>query len=130
MAEEKQEHPVRKLIVTGQEQLATLGNGSTLYEVYATDEHGQAVEQPLRAFMELDQGEVRDYEVRPYDHEDYGRTFTLIPKQRESRSKKLAKEVKELRERLTELENSFDERVKALTQEMIEAHIKFGDKPF
>lgn len=113
---------VRKLIVTGQKDLATLANGSILYEVTATDADGEVIDLPFRAFAELTIGEVAEYQVQPYDHPDpkYGRTYTLIPKERESRTKQLTKKVRELEERLNDIENSLDARIAAIVQQEIQ----------
>lgn len=122
---------VRKLIVTSQKDLATLGNGSILYEAFVTDEHGQVIDQPFRCFAELPIGQVAEYEVRPYDSEEYGRTFTLIPKERESRTKQLQKKVKELEGQINGIENGLDERIRKLVAEEIERNEKYGGKaPF
>ena len=115
------EFPTRKLIVTGQKLLATLKSGSSLYECYATDEHGKPVEQPFRSFVEIEPGKVADYEVRPYDDKERGlRTFTLIPKERESRTAKLVKQVQALEERLNDLENSLETRIATVVAEQMD----------
>lgn len=112
------EFPVRKLIVTGQTLLATLKSGSALYECFATDEHGKPVEQPFRSFVEIEPGKVADYEVRPYDDKERGiRTFTLIPKERESRTARLVKQVQALEERVNDLENTLDARIASIVAE-------------
>lgn len=116
-----EEFPERKLIVTGQKLLATLKSGSSLYECFATDEHGKPVDLPLRSFVEIEPGKVEDYEVRPYDDKERGiRTFTLIPKERESRTAKLVKEVKLLEERLNDLENGLDARIASIVAEQMD----------
>lgn len=115
------EFPVRKLIVTGQTLLATLKSGSSLYECFATDEHGKVVDQPFRSFVEIEPGKVADYEVRPYDDKERGiRTFTLIPKERESRTAKLVKQVQALEERINDLENTLDSRVASIVEEHLD----------
>lgn len=120
------EFPIRKLIVTGQRDLATLDNGSILYEVFVTDEHGQVIDQPFRAFMELPRGDVAEYEVRPHDSAEWGRTFTLLPKERESRTKQLTRQVSAMEKRINELENSLDARVRRIVGEELERDEKYG----
>jgi hypothetical protein len=120
------EFPIRKLIVTGQRDIATLRNGSILYEVFVTDEHGQAIDQPFRAFMELPRGEVQEYEVRPHDSQEWGRTFTLLPKERESRTKQLTRQVAALERQMNDLENSLDSRVRRIIGEELERDEKYG----
>lgn len=131
MSQDEATFPVRKLIVTGQRDLATLANGSILYEVFCTDEHGARIDQPFRAFMELPHNQVAEYEVRPHDSEDWGRTFTLLPKERESRTKQLTRQMQALEKRVTELENTQDSNVRAIVNDEIEKIEKYGQKaPF
>lgn len=78
----------RILIVTGQKPIAQVktssGGDSTLYEVYATDEHGETIEEPLRTFAELEEGVPIEYEINVYNHHQYGTTYTLVPPKRNS----------------------------------------------
>ncbi len=78
----------RVLIVTGQKPIAQIGQksggSSTLYEVYATDEHGNTIEEPLRTFAELEEGVAIEYEISRYNHPQYGTTYTLNPPKRNS----------------------------------------------
>lgn len=73
----------RTLVVTGQKPIATVGNHSggqsTLYEVYATTPEGEPVEEPLRAFTELEEGVAIEYSVERYNHPQYGTSYTLTP---------------------------------------------------
>jgi hypothetical protein len=118
------EAEVRKLRAVEQSELATLPNGSVLYEVKVTNEHGEVIDLPFRSFAELTLNELAEYEVRPYDHKDFGRTFTLIPKHRESRTTKLIKRVDELEAQVNQLENSLDARIQKIAGEMIDR--RFG----
>lgn len=78
----------RVLIVTGQKPIAQVpqksGGSSTLYEVYATDANGETIEEPLRTFVELEEGAPVEYEVSRYNHPQYGTSYTLTPPKRES----------------------------------------------
>jgi hypothetical protein len=78
----------RVLIVTGQKPMAQIpqnsGGTSTLYEVYATTETGETVEEPLRTFAELEEGVAIEYEISRYNHPQYGTSYTLIPPKRNS----------------------------------------------
>jgi hypothetical protein len=78
----------RKLICTGSRVISTkkLPNGGeqTLYEVFATDEDGTVIEEPLRAFTELEEGIAIEYDVSSYHHERFGTSYTLTPPPRQS----------------------------------------------
>lgn len=78
----------RVLIVTGQKPMAQIpqnsGGTSTLYEVYATDEHGNTIEEPLRTFAELEEGVAIEYDITRYNHPQYGTSYTLTPPKRNS----------------------------------------------
>lgn len=124
------ESNIRKLIVTEQKALATLNNGSVLYETFVTDEQGEKVDLPFRAFVELEVGVVTAFEVRPHDTEKFGRTFTLLPQERESRTKQLARKVEELSHRVTEMENTMEERVKELVAAEYQRLRDAEDVPF
>lgn len=85
------------LIVTGQKPIATVstnsGGQSTLYEVYATTAEGELVEEPLRAFTELEEGVPIEYSVERYNHPKYGTSYTLTPPPRNT-----ARRVRQLEE--------------------------------
>lgn len=50
----------------------------TIYEIAALDAEGNPVEQDLRSFDEFPlDGELREFEVTPYDHPKHGRSYTL-----------------------------------------------------
>lgn len=78
----------RKLIITGQKPITKIkmknGGETTLFEVFATDENGGFIEESLRAFTELEIGQVLEYEIQPYNHPRYGMSYTLIPPKRET----------------------------------------------
>lgn len=78
----------RKLIVTGQKPITNIklknGGTTTLFEVFATDEHGGFIEESLRSFTELDVGQCLEYEIQSYNHPRYGMSYTLIPPKRET----------------------------------------------
>lgn len=92
----------RKLIVTGQKPITTVktnaGGTSTLYEVYATDEHGEIVEEPLRSFAELEEDICLEYGIERYDHPQYGTSYTLTPPRRNT-----AKRLREAEELLAQV---------------------------
>lgn len=106
----------RKLTVTFQKQLATWqndkGEDTAIYEVQAVNEQGGVVEQKLRTFQEdLPQGELIEFDIEPYDHEKYGRSYTLkMPSQ--GRASK--KDISEMRKQITDLGG----RVSALESEL------------
>jgi hypothetical protein len=87
----------RKLIVTGQKPITKIklknGGEATLFEVFATDEHGGFIEESLRSFTELDVGQCLEYEIEPYNHRRYGMSYTLVPPKRET-----ARRLRELEE--------------------------------
>jgi hypothetical protein len=89
----------RTLIVTGQKPITQVktqsGGDSTLYEVYATDTEGNPIEEPLRAFTELEEGVPVEYDVSRYDHPRYGTSFTLTPPKSQTR-----KRLRELEEQM------------------------------
>lgn len=89
----------RKLIVTGQKPITNIklnnGGTTTLYEVFATTPEGGYVEEPLRAFQELDVGQCLDYEIEVYNHPRYGTSYTLTPPKKET-----ARRLREMEERL------------------------------
>jgi hypothetical protein len=114
------EHPVQRLTILRQERLAQLPNGSILYEVEVKDEDGVVLSGPFRSFVELEPGETLDFEVRPFERPGYERTFTLLPQGRESRTKRLQMQVEALTERVNELENTFEARVRGLIEEVSE----------
>ena len=92
----------RKLIVTGQKPITNIklknGGTTTLFEVFATDEHGGFIEESLRSFTELDVGQTLEYEIQPYNHPRYGMSYTLIPPKRET-----AKRLREMEEAMEAL---------------------------
>lgn len=87
----------RKLKVTGQKPITNLklrnGGSTTLYEVFAVTEDGGFVEESLRAFQELDQGQVIEFEIEPYNHPIHGMSYTLYPPKPE-----FARRVREMEE--------------------------------
>lgn len=71
-----------KLTIVSQRELSTFknkkGEETVIYEVEAVDEQGKPVDKPLRTFHEaLPTGELIEFDVDIYDHEDFGRTYTL-----------------------------------------------------
>lgn len=104
----------RTLTVTEQNVLANLDEGKVLYEVKAIDSDEKEVDQPLRAFLELSLGEAVEYEVVPYDHPEHGRSYTLVPPKRESRSRLLEKRVVAIEERL----DSMDKKLAGLVNDL------------
>lgn len=105
----------RKLTITDQEQLATFkkdGEDQVIYKIRAVSESGEVVEQDLRTFeRDLPKGELIEFEVVPYDHEKYGRSYTLKSPSKGRASKK---DISEMQAQLTKLAD----RVKALEDEV------------
>lgn len=97
----------RKLTITGQEVLTTFtdkkGKAGTIYKVTAVSETGEIVDQELRTFdSDLPQGQLLEFEVTPYDHETYGRSYTIKLAHKGRASKK---DIQELREQMEGLAN-------------------------
>lgn len=90
-------HRKRRLIVTGQKPITKMklrnGGEATIYEVFAKTEGGEYVEEALRAFDELDEGQLIDYTIEPYNHPVHGMSYTLQPPKKE-----FARRVRELEE--------------------------------
>lgn len=81
------------------------GEPYTIYEVHAVGEDGLPVEESLRSFAELPIGELKTYTIQPYDHERYGRSYTLsLPKA----GSRLGPKVDQLRKELDELTKRVD----------------------
>jgi hypothetical protein len=80
-------HRKRKLIVTGQKPITKMklrnGGEATIYEVFAKTEGGDYVEEALRAFDELDVGQLIEYTIEPYNHPQHGMSYTLQPPKKE-----------------------------------------------
>jgi hypothetical protein len=80
-------HRKRKLIVTGQKPITKMklrnGGEATIYEVFAKTEGGEYVEEALRAFDELDVGQLMEYTIEPYNHPMHGMSYTLQPPKKE-----------------------------------------------
>lgn len=99
----------RKLKVTGQKPITNIklrnGGTSTLYEVFAVTEEGGYVEEALRAFQELDVGQVLEYTIEPYNHPLHGMSYTLTPPKKET-----ARRMRELEEQMQALIGWAEER--------------------
>lgn len=117
-------YPERILVPVSCSHIALLPNGSTLYDVACTDEQGNAVDEIFRAFVELELNVAQKFEVRPYNDPHRGTTFTLIPKERESRTAKLVVKVEDLEARLTALENELESKVLSIVDERIDSALK------
>lgn len=80
-------HRKRKLVVTGQKPITKMklrnGGEATIYEVFAKTEAGEYVEEALRAFDELDVGQLLEYTIEPYNHPLHGMSYTLTPPKKE-----------------------------------------------
>lgn len=115
---EAQTKPFKKLLtITGQRELATFkrnNEDATIYEVDAVNEHGKKIDKLLRTFhAEIPQGELLEFEVSEYVHEQYGQTFTLkLP----SKGRASKKDITEMREQLRKLAD----RVGALESQVSE----------
>jgi len=92
----------RILRVTGMKPITNIklanGGTTTLYEVFATTEDGGYVEEALRAFTELDVGQLLEYEIEPYNHKRWGMSYTLYPPKKET-----ARRLRELEEKMKAL---------------------------
>lgn len=99
MSQQQQQSPVRKLTITGCKDVYhgtnNKGNDYTIYEVQATDEHGQVVQQTLKSFEQLDIGLSAEFTVEKYDGGQHGISYT-IKRQRE----KLGPRVEKLEEQV------------------------------
>lgn len=105
----------KKLTITGQEKLASFQKDDeeqVIYKITAVGESGEVVDQQLRTFeRDLPQGELIEFEIAPYDHEKYGRSYTLKSPTKGRASKK---DISEMQAQLTKLAD----RVKALEEEV------------
>lgn len=92
----------RKLIVTGQKPITKMklrnGGEATIYEVFAKTEAGEYVEEALRAFDELDEGQLIEYTIEPYNHPVHGMSYTLQPPKKE-----FARRMREMEEQMDAL---------------------------
>lgn len=92
----------RKLIVTGQKPITKMklrnGGEATIYEVFAKTESGEYVEEALRAFDELDEGQLIEYTIEPYNHPVHGMSYTLQPPKKE-----FARRMREIEEQMDAL---------------------------
>lgn len=105
----------KKMVITDQSELARWTKNAeekVIYEIQAVNENGQAINKKLRTFQpELPQGELIEFEVKEYIHEEHGRTFTLrMP----SKGKASKKEMSELKSQMAALAN----RVGALESQL------------
>lgn len=95
-------HRKRKLIVTGQKPITNMklrnGGMATIYEVFAKTEAGDYVEEALRAFGELDVGQLLEYTIEPYNHPVHGMSYTLTPPKKE-----FARRLREMEEEMSAL---------------------------
>ena len=111
MAEKPQKFKT-KLIVKSQEPVGSFernDNTVTIYGVEAVNEQGQKVDKKLRTFHEeLPIGELTEFEVEPYEHKDFGMTYTLKLITRGRASKKdvadLTRQITDIASRLSALE--------------------------
>lgn len=89
----------RTLRVTGHKPITNIklpnGGTTTLYEVFATTADGGYVEEALRSFTELDEGQLIEYEIEPYNHKRWGMSYTLYPPKKET-----ARRLRELEEKV------------------------------
>jgi hypothetical protein len=81
-------------------QSKTTGGEYAMYDIKALDEGGAPISERLRSFEPMPVGELREYEVHPYDNEQFGRSYTLkLPKA----GSRLGPKVDALREEVDEL---------------------------
>lgn len=113
----------RKLTITGQKELARWtpegkDEETVIYEVAAVNEQGEVLDLPLRTFHpDLEQGTLTEFNVEVYDHEKYGRTYTLkLP----GKGRASKKDISDMRQQLTSLAN----RVGSLEEEVAELRRK------
>lgn len=101
----------------------------TIYEIAALDAEGNPVEQDLRSFDEFPlDGELREFEVTPYDHPKHGRSYTLkLPGGSKSPGARLGPKVDALREQL----EGQQEQIGALNRRVseLEGRLQGGTSP-
>ena len=78
----------------------------TIYEITARNADGVLINEPLRSFTKLDEGEG-EFTVEPYDHAKYGRSYT-VKKPKGGAGSRLGPKVDELRDRLDRMEARLD----------------------
>lgn len=97
------------------------GDEFQIYEITAQKPDGNAINEKLRAFTALPVGQLIDVTVVPYESEQWGRSFTLHPKN--GKSAGTTAQVNELRDLCTELES----RVTELFRRMREVEGRLGE---
>lgn len=79
--QQQQANPVRKLTIVSCKDVYHGTNSKnkpfTIYEIQATDENNQIVQQTLKSFEELPVGLQAEFEVERYDGGQHGISFTL-----------------------------------------------------
>lgn len=89
-----------RLIVKSQEVIFSKPNGTTLYQVHATDEDGREIpDLDLRTFSDLPKDEAQEFTLKKYSHPEHGVSWTI-----QMPSGGLSKRVDELTARLGEAE--------------------------
>lgn len=75
------------------------GGEYVMYDVLALDESGEPITSRLRSYEQLPLDQLGEFEVHPYDNEQYGRSYTIKPLKQKSSGARLGPKVDELRER-------------------------------
>jgi hypothetical protein len=96
------------------------GDEFTIYEIEASKPDGTPIREKLRSFTSLPIGQEIDVTVRPYNSEQYGRSFTIAPKGK--RSSNFAEAINDL----TEHQAETDDRLVKLTQRVKELEEQVG----
>jgi hypothetical protein len=136
MAAEQTKPFKKKLVITGQRELAVFkrnNEDSVLYEVDAVNEDGKKIDKLLRTFhAEIPQGELLEFEVSEYVHDQYGQTFTLKLPSKGRASKKditdLRNQVKGLADRVGAMEQAIAD-IRAEVNRDAGLDDKFGKAP-
>jgi hypothetical protein len=79
--QQQQQNPVKKLTIMGCKDVYhgknQKGADFTIYEIQATNEQGQVVQETLKSFDELPVGLQAEFEVERYDGGQHGISYTL-----------------------------------------------------
>lgn len=128
-----------KLTVLSQEPVGSFQRNDstvTIYGVEAVNEQGNKVDKKLRTFHEeLPVGELTEFEVEPYEHKDFGMTYTLKLITRGRASKKdvaeLRRELTDVKGRLVVMEGAVEElRLELQKGKRLDEHVSTEKAPW
>jgi hypothetical protein len=126
-----------KLTVKSQEPIGEFERNNvktTIYKVEAVTAEGKPVDKKLRTFHEeLPVGVLEEYDVEPYEHKDFGMTYTLkIPTKGRASKKDIAEMKKQLSDqggRIAALEEEVAElRALVMRERPLEEHLAEVEK--